>query len=282
MGANRTAVAISLAALFVALGSGAYAAVSNLAQNSVGPQQIKRDAVGEQELAKNAVTSSELAPRSVGPSEMASDAIGLQQMKPDSVGLQQLLANAVNQTKIANDAIGQQQMQSNAVGPAQIQANAVGPAQMQSNAVGPAAIQAQAVQVANLADSAKTTLYTDNDDTQQDITTDTQIGSLSLPAGTYLVTSSIQGAHSGTGNSTRLECYLLQNGSLTLDLGKERLQASDFGLQPMQFAKEALSSPVTLSAPGTITYRCTSTNASTIQLTYRRLMALRVSNVVAQ
>jgi hypothetical protein len=67
---------VSLIALFVALGGGAYAAGvlppnsvgrSQLQSNAVTSEKIKSNSVGRSELKRDSVTSSELAPSSVGP-----------------------------------------------------------------------------------------------------------------------------------------------------------------------------------------------------------------------
>jgi hypothetical protein len=56
--------AVSLIALFVALGGTGYAAVQ-LQKNSVGAKQIKKNAVGLSEIKKNAVRSGEVRNRAL-------------------------------------------------------------------------------------------------------------------------------------------------------------------------------------------------------------------------
>jgi hypothetical protein len=65
---------ISLLALFVALGGGAYAAVA-LKKNSVKAKQIAPNAVKASEIAANAVGSSEIAANAVNGSKVAANAL---------------------------------------------------------------------------------------------------------------------------------------------------------------------------------------------------------------
>lgn len=242
---------IALAALFVALGSAAYATV-NLGANSVGPRQLQPNSVGSSEVRRGAIGSRQIGIGAIGGPAIQNLAIAQEHMKPNSVGIGQMLANS----------IGQQQLQIGSVLGA---------------AIGDGTIEPQ-----DLSPAARPTLYTDNNDGPTTITADTVIGTLSLPAGTYFVSANAQGTHTGTAASTRLECYMHQlTPSTILDSGKARLQAN-LGAEPIIFSKLGLQGAATLASTGTLLFRCASTNGSNIDLTSMRFSALRVASIVAQ
>jgi len=68
------ALVISLIALFVALGTGAWA-VSSLPKHSVGTKQLKKKAVGSKQLKKKAVKTKNLADSSVATAKIAAGAV---------------------------------------------------------------------------------------------------------------------------------------------------------------------------------------------------------------
>jgi hypothetical protein len=66
---------VSLLALFVALGGGAYAAV-RVPRNSVGTKQLKKHAVTNSKLANRAVTAAKVRPRSLTGKQIRSSTLG--------------------------------------------------------------------------------------------------------------------------------------------------------------------------------------------------------------
>ena len=265
-----SAHAIALVALFVALGSGAYAAVQNIGANSVGTPQIQSGAVGPSELKKEAVTEAKLA----------EDAVTKAKIKAQQILEKHLKDAAVSQQKLQDASVGLAQMQKDSVGQEQLKALSVGQAQMQGNSVLSQMIANQTIQPEDLAPEATSTLYTDNNEGTVSINTDTAIASLSLPAGSYLVSAGVAATHTGGGASTRLECYIPLGAGL-VDYAKERLQANA-GAEPIIFTKQMLQGPATLAGDGTLILRCTSTNGSNIDLSPVHFQALRVANIVAQ
>jgi hypothetical protein len=81
------ALVIAMIALFVALGSGAYAAIS-LPKNSVGSAQIRRHAVTAVKLAKNAVTSATIRDHTLLASDFKAGQLAAQQGTPGPAGPQ--------------------------------------------------------------------------------------------------------------------------------------------------------------------------------------------------
>lgn len=85
---------ISVVALFVAMGGTGYAA-AQLARNSVGAKQIKKNAVRAGEIRRNAV----------GASELRSNAVAGGDIADGGVGSLDLGANAVGTAKVADDSL---------------------------------------------------------------------------------------------------------------------------------------------------------------------------------
>lgn len=79
------ALVIAMIALFVALGSGAYAAIS-LPRNSVGSAQIRRHAVTAVKLAKNAVTSATIRDHTLLVKDFKAGQLAVQQGTPGPAG----------------------------------------------------------------------------------------------------------------------------------------------------------------------------------------------------
>src|SRR6185436_4792315 len=67
--------AMSMLAVFIALGSGAYAV--HVAKHSVGAPQLKRNAVKERKIANGAVTQTKLRDGSVNGAKVADGSLGL-------------------------------------------------------------------------------------------------------------------------------------------------------------------------------------------------------------
>jgi hypothetical protein len=134
---------VSLIALFVALGSGAYA-VTVLPANSVGAAQLKKNSVGARALQANSTGSSELRPGAVHKGDLERGAI-------TSRALQQ---GAVTQGALANGAVTQAALSLGAVGQAALGLNAVTPGAIAQGAVTPSALADNAVTSDKIAQSA--------------------------------------------------------------------------------------------------------------------------------
>ncbi|MFN8112609.1 MAG: hypothetical protein U0R51_05360 [Solirubrobacterales bacterium] len=140
---NRLPTALAAAALFIALGSGAYAA--SVAPNSVGPKQIQANAVGTSEIAAQAVGASELKAQAVGEAQMANDSVGQAKLKEAAVGEAQMQANSISKAKLQAGAVGESQIENAAIGQAKLKAQSVGEAQMQANSISKAKLKDAAV-----------------------------------------------------------------------------------------------------------------------------------------
>jgi len=75
---------VSCLALFIALGSGAYAA-KQLPKNSVGPRQLKKNAVKTGYIARNAVRVGKLAKEAVKAGKLAKNAVPTNRLRNDAV-----------------------------------------------------------------------------------------------------------------------------------------------------------------------------------------------------
>jgi len=104
------ALVISLLALFVALGSGAYAA------NKVGTNQIKNKAVTTSKLRGKAVTTGKLAGKSVTTGKLAGQAVGANKLKEAAVSESKLGQSAVATDKIADSAVTNSKLNGTSVG----------------------------------------------------------------------------------------------------------------------------------------------------------------------
>jgi hypothetical protein len=96
-------VASSLA-LFVALGSGAYAA-TQLPKNSVGSEQIKRSAVRTGDIARNAVKVGKLDKEAVKAGKLAKNAVPTNRLRNNAVTLAKLRDGVVNSAKVADGSL---------------------------------------------------------------------------------------------------------------------------------------------------------------------------------
>ena len=104
------ALVISLLALFVALGSGAYAA------NKIGTNQIKNKAVTTGKLRGKAVTTGKLAGKAVTTGKLAGQAVGANKLKDSAVGESKLGQSAVGTDKIADGAVTNSKLDDTSVG----------------------------------------------------------------------------------------------------------------------------------------------------------------------
>jgi len=106
--------AVSLIALFVALGGTSLAAVT-LTKNSVGAKQIKKDAVraseikrngvGPSEIRSNAVASGDIADNGVSAADLAENSVGASELSDNSVGGGELADNSVGTGEVTNDSL---------------------------------------------------------------------------------------------------------------------------------------------------------------------------------
>jgi hypothetical protein len=278
---NVSAHAIALAALFVALGSGAYAAVAGV--NSIGSQQIKANAVGASELASDSVDTDAVLKAAIKSQQIKAQAITQQKLAAGSVGQEQIGADAIIQSMLQASSVGDQQLKDQSISQQKFQDAVVGQKQLQDNSVSAPKMGFGAVATALASENSVGTLYTNNNDTGLNITTDTQIASLSLPAGSYLVFAGVEAVHGpNPGSATRLECYITGDAGL-VDFAKERLQSNANATESLIFTKQMLEGPATLASDGAIAYRCTTVgNASTLTLSQIHFQALRLAKVVAQ
>jgi hypothetical protein len=116
------------------------------------------------------------------------------------------------------------------------------------------------------------------------LTTDRNVQQLNLPAGSWLVTGRVDGAHDGTAATTRLECSLLDAATPpnVLDHEKFRLEANPAGTSNVIFASVSLNGIATLTAPGVVGLACASTNGSQITLTTAGMTAVQVAAPTSQ
>ncbi len=91
---------ISVIALFIALGAGAYAA--GLPKNSVGTKQLKKNAVKTSKIANGAVKAPKIANGAVKTPKIASRAVGSAQLTDGAVGSGQLANRSVSAEKLVS------------------------------------------------------------------------------------------------------------------------------------------------------------------------------------
>jgi hypothetical protein len=94
---------IAGAALFVALGSGAYA--MSIPNNSIGAAQLQKNAVKEAELAAQAVGQQELQKAAVAAEALAAKAVTEAKLRDEAVAAKKLRDQAVTAQKIADEAV---------------------------------------------------------------------------------------------------------------------------------------------------------------------------------
>lgn len=112
---------IATTALFIALGSGAWA--------------LSKDSIGSRELKKNAVKSAEIADASIKGKDIKNDTLGAQQVSDNGIGAAEIANSAVGSGELADDAVGAAKLANNAVGSSEIANNAVGSSEIATNAV---------------------------------------------------------------------------------------------------------------------------------------------------
>ncbi len=208
--------------------------------------------------------------------------VGAKQIKKGAVRASEIRDGTITAVELASGAITTSAIQDGAITSAKLAQGAVTSTKVGSNAITTDAIQDGAITAAKVADDAKATLFTDVNagPTNVSTATGTVVGTLTLPAGSYLVTAGASAVHNGTAASTRLECSV-GTADTVVDASKERLAANNAG-DALIFTKQEFGGPLTLTSAGTVNYTCASTNNTSIDLTSVRLMALRVTNIVAQ
>lgn len=118
------AMVVACLALFVALGSGAYAAVK-LKPNSVKAKNIKRGAVTGPKIGSGAVSTGKLAAGAVTAAKLANAAVTSPKLEDLSVNNAKIGLNAVQTGKIADDSITTAKIANNAVSAAKIAPQAI-------------------------------------------------------------------------------------------------------------------------------------------------------------
>jgi len=95
---------VSCLALFVALGSGAYAA-KQLPKNSVGSPQIMKNAVKTGDIARNAVKVGKLAKEAVKAGKLAKNAVPTNRLRNDAVSGTKIRNGAVDSAKVEDGSL---------------------------------------------------------------------------------------------------------------------------------------------------------------------------------
>lgn len=94
---------MSVVAVFIAIGGGAYAA--GLAKDSVKSKQIAANAVKQSELASNAVSNPKIAAAAVTTDKIANGSVTTAKIADGSVATAKIADGSVTTAKIANDAV---------------------------------------------------------------------------------------------------------------------------------------------------------------------------------
>ena len=123
------ALVISLLALFVALGSGAYAA------NKIGTNQIKNKAVTTKKLAGKAVNTSKLAGKSVKTGKLAGQAVTTGKLAAQAVSGDILQDAAVSESKLAQSAVVTDKIADSAVTNSKLNGTSVGTNKLKDESV---------------------------------------------------------------------------------------------------------------------------------------------------
>jgi len=123
------ALVISLIALFVALGSGAYAA------NKIGTNQIKNKAVTTKKLAGKAVNASKLAGKSVKTGKLAGQAVTTGKLAAQAVSGDILQDAAVSESKLAQSAVVTDKIADSAVTNSKLNGTSVGTNKLKDESV---------------------------------------------------------------------------------------------------------------------------------------------------
>lgn len=112
------ALILSIVAIFIALGGGAYAALS---ANSVGTKQLKKNAVTAKKIKANAVTGTKVASGAISTAKIQNDAVDGTKVLESSLGQVPSAASADNAAKAGSldgyQRIGLKKLQSSASNP---------------------------------------------------------------------------------------------------------------------------------------------------------------------
>lgn len=99
------AMVVACIALLVALGGTSIAAVSQVANNSVGAAQLKSNAVTTPKIKNNAVTGPKIASNAVAAAKIASNAVGSAKIATNAVTGAKIAANAVTSDKVQDGSL---------------------------------------------------------------------------------------------------------------------------------------------------------------------------------
>jgi hypothetical protein len=99
------AMVVACIALLVALGGTSVAAVSQVANNSVGSAQLKSNAVTTPKIKNNAVTAPKIASNAVAAAKIASNAVGSAKIASNAVTGAKIAANAVTSDKVQDGSL---------------------------------------------------------------------------------------------------------------------------------------------------------------------------------
>jgi hypothetical protein len=99
------AMVVACIALLVALGGTSIAAVSQVANNSVGTAQLKSNAVTTPKIKNNAVTAPKIASNAVAAAKIASNAVGSAKIAANAVTGEKIAANAVTTDKVQDGSL---------------------------------------------------------------------------------------------------------------------------------------------------------------------------------
>ena len=111
---------VACISLLVALGGTSVAAVSQVANNSVGAAQLKSNAVTTPKIKNNAVTGPKIASNAVAAAKIASNAVGAAKIASNAVTEVKIAANAVTGTKIAANAVTGEKVQDGSIAAADL------------------------------------------------------------------------------------------------------------------------------------------------------------------
>jgi hypothetical protein len=118
-GRPSPALVISLIALFVALGSGAYAA------KKIGTNQIKNKAITTKKLRNKAVTTKKVKNKTVGTNKLKDESVDENKLQSDAVSTDKLQSDAVSTDKLQSEAVGESKIGPAAVTGSKIASSAV-------------------------------------------------------------------------------------------------------------------------------------------------------------
>jgi hypothetical protein len=111
--------AISMIALFVALGGTSVAAVS-LAKNSVGSKQVKKNSLKAADIARNAVGASEIRSNSVRGGDVGDGTIGSLDIGDNAIGGGELSDNSVGSSELGDNSVGSSEVTDGSVGSGEV------------------------------------------------------------------------------------------------------------------------------------------------------------------